>query len=392
MAISRREVNSAGQPYADGKPRWQVRLRRPDGSQYSETFATRKAADRWERDQLTSRDIGGWVDPTASRIAFAVRAESYLTDRPKPLAPKTLELYRNMLDRFILPAFGQIPIGSITTEAIRAWIRRVSSESSELQAAKAYRLLRAVLNVAVSDAVIARNPCVIRGAGQEHSDERPLATAEQIHHLADAIRPHLRALVLLAGFGGLRRGELFGLERRDIDLVAGELSVRRQAVYLKDGTRKVTAPKSSAGLRTVSLPPFVVDALDEHLATWTPEAPIAPVFVGELGGSLGPVSLQACFTEARDATGLTEFTLHDLRHAAGTMAAWTGATTKELMVRLGHSTHDAALRYQHAARARDGEIAAKLDAFRPVPPPTSREGDPVTDRSSRDAGELDRSL
>ena len=370
-----------------------MRLRRPDGSQYSETFATRKAADRWERDQLTSRDIGGWVDPTASRIAFAVRAESYLTDRPKPLAPKTLELYRDMLDRFILPAFGQIPIGSITTEAIRAWIRRVSSESSELQAAKAYRLRRVVLNVAVSDAVIARNPCVIRGAGQEHSDERPLATAEQIHHLADAIRPHLRALVLLAGFGGLRRGELFGLERRDIDLVAGELSVRRQAVYLKDGTRKVTAPKSSAGLRTVSLPPFVVDALDEHLATWTPEAPIAPVFVGELGGSLGPVSLQAALhpkpampPASQSSPCTTCATLPER------WPVWTGATTKELMVRLGHSTHDAALRYQHAARARDGAFAAKLDAFRPVPPPTSREGDPVTDRSSRDAGELDRSL
>ncbi len=47
------------------------------------------------------------------------------------------------------------------------------------------------------------------------------------------------------------------------------------------------------------------------------------------------------------------------------MAAWTGATTKELMARLGHSTHDAALRYQHAAQARDAEIAAKLDVFRP---------------------------
>ena len=90
------------------------------------------------------------------------------------------------------------------------------------------------------------------------------------------------------------------------------------------------------------------------------------MFVGERGGPLGPVSLQTCFDETRVATGLTQFTLHDLRHAAGTMAAWTGATTKELMARLGHSTQDASLRYQHAARTRDAEIAAKLDAFRPI--------------------------
>ena len=102
-----------------------------------------------------------------------------------------------------------------------------------------------------------------------------------------------------------------------------------------------------------------------------------------------PVSLQACFDEARRATGLPQFTLHDLRHEGGTMAAWTGATAKELMARLGHSTHDAALRYQHAAQARDSEIAAKLDVFRPTsqakPRPserlaTSTAVDPVTDQ------------
>ncbi len=364
MAITRRETNSARVPYADGKPRWQARIRRPDGSQYSQTFTTRKAAERWERDQLTAQGNGGWVDPAAGRVVLADRTESFLTDRPRPLAPKTLELYRYVLDRFIDPTFGQVPIGSITTEAVRAWLGRIRKESSEVQSAKAYRLLRAILNVAVSDAVIARNPCVVRGAGQEHSKERPLATAEQIHELANAIRPHLKAVVLVAGFAALRRGEMLGLERRDIDIVAGQLSVQRQAVFLKNGTRLVTPPKSAAGLRTVSLPPFVVEALQEHLATWTRPSKTAPVFIGERGGPLGTVSLQTCFDEARRKTGITQFTLHDLRHAAGTMAAWTGATTKELMARLGHSTHDAALRYQHAAQARDAEIAAKLDVFR----------------------------
>lgn len=87
------------------------------------------------------------------------------------------------------------------------------------------------------------------------------------------------------------------------------------------------------------------------------------MFVGEPGGPLGSVSLQTCFDEARVATGLTEFTLHDLRHAAGTMAASTGAT-KELMARLDHSTQDASLRYQHTARTGDAEIVAKIHVIR----------------------------
>lgn len=140
--------------------------------------------------------------------------------------------------------------------------------------------------------------------------------------------PHLRVVVLLAGFAGLRRGELFGLRRGDVDLDAGELSVQRQAVYLDDGTRLETKPKSEAGVRTVSLPPFVIDALRDHLYRWTPAGEATSVFVGERGGPLGPVSLQTCFDEARVTTGLTQFTLHDLRHAAGTMAKVSDVATK----------------------------------------------------------------
>ena len=75
----------------------------------------------------------------------------------------------------------------------------------------------------------------------------------------------------------------------------------------------------------MSLPPFVVDALrtttPRHVDSGGTDRP--GVRRRSLGGSLGPVLLQAVLHEARDATGLTEFTLHDLRHAAGTMAAWT---------------------------------------------------------------------
>ena len=52
-----------------------------------------------------------------------------------------------------------------------------------------------------------------------------------------------------------------------------------------------------------------------------------------------------------------EITFHDLRHTAATLAAITGATTKELMARLGHSSQQAALIYQHATADRDAAIA-----------------------------------
>ena len=66
---------------------------------------------------------------------------------------------------------------------------------------------------------------------------------------------------------------------------------------------------------------------------------------------------------------MTHITLHDLRHAGATLAAWSGASTRELMARLGHSTPAAALRYQHASRHRDREIADRLDELFDVPEP-----------------------
>jgi integrase len=63
---------------------------------------------------------------------------------------------------------------------------------------------------------------------------------------------------------------------------------------------------------------------------------------------------------AREAAGRPDLRFHDLRHTGAVLAAQTGATLAELMSRLGHSTPQAALRYQHAARGRDAEIAAKL--------------------------------
>src|SRR5438132_779057 len=83
--------------------------------------------------------------------------------------------------------------------------------------AKCYRLLRTVLNTAVEDGLIVANPCAIKGAGVEPADERALPSLAQVYQLADTVRPQFRALVLLAAFGGMRRGELLALSRRDID-------------------------------------------------------------------------------------------------------------------------------------------------------------------------------
>ena len=81
--------------------------------------------------------------------------------------------------------------------------------------------------------------------------------------------------------------------------------------------------------------------------------------------------MRQAFARARNEVGMESFTFHDLRHTGQTLAASTGATSADLMKRLGHSSSAAALRYLHAVEGRDEEIAAALSELaRAAPPPS----------------------
>ena len=144
---------------------------------------------------------------------------------------------------------------------------------------------------------------------------------------------------------------------RNYDRLHGTLTVRESVD--KRSRRKTT--KTDSSQRTVTLPRFVLDAIDEHLATFVGGDPDGPLFPGEAGGIISDGWFQREWRAARGALELDEVHFHDLRHAAGTIATQQGATMREVMARLGHSTTSAAIRYQKAAADRDRTLADRLD-------------------------------
>jgi hypothetical protein len=141
-------------------------------------------------------------------------AGTWIAERPG-LAPRTVDRYRRLLRLHIVPQLGRCEVGEVTTARVRSWRAELLSEGvGAPTAAQAYRLLRAVMNTAVDDELVRRNPCRIKGAGDEASPERPVATPEQVLALTDAMPKRWRALVLLAVAASLRWRELMGLTRR----------------------------------------------------------------------------------------------------------------------------------------------------------------------------------
>jgi len=230
--------------------------------------------------------------------------------------------------------------------------------------AKAYRLLHAVLSTAVDDELIRRNPCRIRGAGEHHTPERPVATIAQVLELAARVPARFRVLVLLAAFTSLRYGELAALRRRDLGPRCSTVTVRSAMVELAGGQLLFGPPKSEAGRRTVTVPSEIRTDLRIHLRDFVADDPDALVFTGAKGAPLRRANFQraAHWGENVAAAGLPGFHFHDLRHTGNTLAADTGASLADLMARMGHGSARAAMIYQHASARRDRSIADALSS------------------------------
>ncbi|MFD9721371.1 tyrosine-type recombinase/integrase [Streptomyces sp. NPDC059076] len=338
--------------------RYQARYPGPDGvlRPAPETFRAKRDADDWLADKQTELRRGDWHDPDAGKVCFGPYAAAWVEERE--LTSTTRQLYGSLLRLHLDPAFGAVPVADISPPAVRRWrAEKLAAGTGPTTVAKAYALLRAILGTAVSDQMIRRNPCQLKGASTVHTPERPTATVQEVFELAGAVQPRYRVLVLMAGFLGLRWGELVGLHRRDIDLEGHTVRVRRSVAELFNGKQEVKAPKSAAGKRTVAIPSAILLEIRNHLTVYAEPGADGRVFVGAKGATPRRNHFNRLWRKACSETGIKGLHFHDLRHTGNTLAASTGASTRELMSRMGHSTARAALIYQHASAERDRLIA-----------------------------------
>jgi integrase len=384
MARKKRQPGAFGAVETLPSGRHRARYRGPDGRRYTAPtlFLTQKDARGWLA--LRQADIikGKWMPPGAEelpqhRLTFESYSKTWMAQRD--LKDRTREHYEKLLDDHILPTFGALPIASITADDVRAWHAKLGNKTPTLRA-HCYGLLRTVMGTALSDGKIAVNPCVIRGAGSARRVHRIRpASLDEVATITQEMPAQYQAMVLLAAWCALRFGELTELRRRDIIIAEpteeelanaaansqeppepyGIARVERAVVRTEQGF-SVTTPKSDAGRRDVEIPPHLLPAIKAHLQTHVQDGRDSLLFPAIHGGHMAPASLYRHFYKARSVAKRDDLRWHDLRHSGAVLAAATGATLAELMARLGHSTPQAAMRYQHAAQGRDRQIAKLL--------------------------------
>jgi integrase len=324
------------------------------------TFETTADADDWLAERQTEIRRGDWRDPDAGAVDFRAYAEKWVEERE--LAPLTQDLYRYLLDKHLF-ALADLDLDEITAPRVREWrAERLRLTGAKTITAKAYRLLKAIMETAVDDELITRNPCRIKGAGKEKAAERRIATVGQVDALANAVGMRWRLMVYLGAYGPLRPEELAGLRRRDADLDHLRLRVRLAEPERMNGRRVQGDTKSEAGTRTVILPAFLRRELRWHLESYAEPGPDGLLFVGEKGAPFRRSTFGRKWRKAREIVGMPEgFRFYDLRHTGHTLSTRSGATLKDTMVRAGQSSEKAALIYQHSDEERQEEVAAGLD-------------------------------
>jgi integrase len=241
----------------------------PTDASTPSTFTGRPTRKRWLAGIQADIARGGYRDPAAARTTFKEYAERWRAQQPH--RPGTSRLYERTLRLHVYPVIGDRQLGALRRSDIRGLVAGMMAGGYKPKTIEnVVRLVRAVLNAAVDDGIIATSPHrKVTRPPVEHRHVVPLSI-DGVRRAADVISPRMRALVLLSVGAGLRQGEALGLTVDRVSLLRREVTVDRQLVKVGGKPPALGPLKTASSRRVVPLPGFVVDALALHLATYSP--------------------------------------------------------------------------------------------------------------------------
>lgn len=342
--------------------KYRARFTDPLGKVKSRTFSRKIDAERFLRELEADRTRGQWVDPRDADMPVAVWAEEFLK-LCRRLSPTTQETYRRDLDKYILPKFGAYRIGRLPADEIENWLNdEVAARIAPSSVHRHYRTLRRMLQVAVEKQKILANPCDRVDPPRTPKREMTYLNWDEAMRLAEAHSKRYRALIYLAVDSGMRWSELVGLRRNKLDLRHAKVRVTEQLVQLSDGTFFRKEPKTSAGVRSISISPFTASMVADHLDDYSAPGLDGLVFPNAAGNPLSSSSfLTHHFGKAQRAVAV-KCRFHDLRHTSVALAIASGAHPKAIQTRMGHSSINVTLdRYGHLFPELDEAIALAFD-------------------------------
>lgn len=332
--------------------------------------AIRKKMAREQRasEKANAVTFNAWVDQWLELLETRGRTES------------TIVSYRSIMNAHVLPALGAMQLNEISQDHIRNLVDQIRLLPSKANpnarkgvngvAPNVVRTLRSCFNDAIERGVggIKESPVKIEMETRKvRADESKgeVASVSEVWGFYDAMEPSLRLAVLLAGFIGLRLGEVLGLERRDFSGLdtpeSAWIAIQRQ-VNSKAKNAALTDPKACSG-RVNAIPSAIVPHIIEHLNAYVEEGETAALFASKrtANGRVSQTAFDNAWKAARNELERPTFRFHALRATALTLFNRTGATNADLLRRGGHKSLEVAMKYQHGEQERERNLTALLN-------------------------------
>lgn len=313
-----------------GQVRWYARYRSPDGKQKTKTFDRKVNAERYLAGVESSKLAGSYVDPARSRVTVGAWSRQWLEGQTH-LKPSTRARYAGILTKHIEPRWGSTPLALVGHADVSTWVSQLNLAPASVR--YVHRVLALILELAVRDGRIARNPAAGVRLPKSQQTEKRFLSRDEVFRLADAAGEY-RCLVLTLAFCGLRWGELAALRVGRLDLLRRRLVVAESVTEVQ-GRLCWGTPKNHQQ-RSVPVPRFVADLLAVEAAG---KAPDDLVFTSLVGKPLRNLNFRRdVFDRASADAGLDGLTPHELRHTAASLAVSSGANVKAVQRMLGHAS------------------------------------------------------
>lgn len=363
-------------------------------------YDSRKQAERERTKLLRDLDTNSYVEPLQQTLGQYLSEEWLPARKPKQrrtarghrgqVSLATWMTNRQHLETYVIPRIGHVPLQKLTADTLdRLYDELEESGAADGRGLSAttvlhvHRTLHKALKDAMKRGKVAANVAAAVNPPKASRSETEVWDVDELRAFLRQVQNHrVYAAWLLFATTGMRRGEVAGLAREDLDLDTGRLRVEWTLGIVDRRPTWKPRPKSKAGERIMALDPATVEALRQHLAQqardrlalggawpsqqtdWCGEYRDDPVFTWPDGNIIGPERYTRWFHEARKAAGLCRIRLHDLRHTYATVGLRNATGWHEVKViskRLGHASIGFTLdTYSHVLPAADEQTAHTL--------------------------------
>ena len=323
-------------------------------------FPTKREALEWEREFLQQQAAD--MDMT-----FGAFVEIYTRDMQGRLKLNTWLSKENILRTKLLPAFGARCMNEIGPKDVIQWQNRLLSYRNEQGAPyspvylKSLHIqLSAIFNHAVRYYSLKSNPAAKAGnMGKEKSKEMLFWTKEEYLRFAGAMKgkPLSYYAFEMLYWCGIRVGELLALTPSDFDFPHSTVSISKSYQRL-NGEDIITDPKTPKSKRTIKMPEFLAEEMQEYIKALYGVRVQDRIFV------ITKSTLRNEMDRGCKATGVKRIRIHDLRHSHVSLLIEMGFSAVAIADRVGHESIDITYRYAHLFPSKQTEMADKLNLER----------------------------